>query len=303
MSQNLPSYLNLIERDELNLRVETSFEKLKRCELCPWKCKVDRVNGQLGICQTGELARVHSYGVHKGEEKPIRGWNGSGTIFFSRCNMRCQYCQNSDISQKTSGDLVSAHDLANMMLELQAKGCHNINFVTPSHVVPQLLAAVNLAAQAGLRIPLIYNTGGYDLVETLKLLDGVVDIYMPDMKYGSSQIALNYSKVRNYVQINQAAVREMYQQVGDLSINEEGIATKGLLIRHLVLPNNLAGTEEVIRFIAKEISINTQLNIMKQYTPSYNASQYPKLKRIITALEYNTAINIALQAGLTHLVL
>ncbi len=217
-----------------------------------------------------------------GEEDPLRGWRGSGTIFFSRCNLHCQFCQNADISQTDSGDLAPPHEIAAMMLELQAHGCHNINLVSPSHVVPHILAAVLLAAQAGLVLPLVYNTGGYDSLETLALLDGVVDIYMPDMKFASAQTARHYSKIPNYPQANQAAVREMHRQVGDLQVDGRGIAQRGLLVRHLVLPNDLAGTAEIVRFLAQEISQDTYLNLMDQYHPAFNARQFPRLNRRIT---------------------
>ncbi len=301
MALDAPSYLDLLRDNQLAQRVDQAYEKLKKCSVCAWECQAERLEGKLGICQTGELAWVSSYGPHLGEERPIRGWRGSGTIFFSRCNLRCQYCQNSDISQAYSGRPTTPDEIAEIMLELQAYCCHNINLVSPSHVAPQILAAVNIAAQNGLHIPLVYNTGGYDSLDMLMLLDGVIDIYMPDMKYGSSQIARHYSKIRNYVQVNQAAVREMHRQVGDLQINADCLATRGLLIRHLVLPNNLAGTAEILRFIAEEISINSYLNIMDQYHPAYNAGAYPKLRRKITVEEFQTAIGLAEKAGLTRL--
>jgi putative pyruvate formate lyase activating enzyme len=300
MSDNAPSYLTLLQNNQLSQRVEKAFAKLKQCNVCAWGCQANRLEGKLGICQTGELARVSSYGAHRGEENPISGWRGSGTIFFSRCNMRCQYCQNAEISQTNAGTLMTPDEIAAIMLELQAYGCHNINLVSPSHVAPQILAAVYLAAQQGLRLPLVYNSGGYDSVEMLQLLDGVMDIYMPDMKYGSSQIARHYSKVRNYTQINQAAVKEMHHQVGDLQISEQGLATRGLLIRHLVLPYDLARTEEVVRFIVQEISINTYINIMGQYHPAFNAAQHPKLKRAVTHEEVQSALQLATQAGLSR---
>jgi putative pyruvate formate lyase activating enzyme len=244
---------------------------------------------------------ISSYGPHLGEEDPLRGWRGSGTIFFARCNLRCQYCQNHDISQADNGDKAEPEAIAAIMLELQAAGCHNINLVTPSHVVPQILAAVMIAAQAGLRLPLVYNTGGYDSLASLQLLDGVIDIYMPDMKYASPQTGLRYSKVRDYPKVNQAAVREMHRQVGDLQIDERGLATRGLLVRHLVLPNNLAGTQKVVEFLAEEISPDTYFNLMDQYRPAYKASQYPQLNRRVTQSEYQQALQMALQSGLHRL--
>jgi putative pyruvate formate lyase activating enzyme len=271
------------------------------CDICAWMCGIDRLSGKLGICKTGDLARVSSYGPHFGEEDPLSGRHGSGTIFFSRCNLRCQYCQNHDISQTDSGHEVEPQDLAVMMLELQSRGCHNINFVSPSHVVPQILVGVLIATQAGLQIPLVYNTGGYDSIESLELLDGVIDIYMPDMKYASAQIARHYSKIPHYPQVNQAAVKEMHRQVGDLQVDKDGIATRGLLVRHLVLPHGLAGTQEITRFLAQEISTNTYLNLMDQYRPAYKANQYLKLKRPIKDEEYQEAVKFALDNGLHRL--
>jgi putative pyruvate formate lyase activating enzyme len=244
---------------------------------------------------------VSSYGSHHGEEKPLRGWGGSGTIFFARCNLHCQYCQNYDISQTDDGEEVEPQELASTMLRLQAAGCHNINLVSPSHVAPQILAAVLVAAQAGLRLPLVYNTGGYDSLSTLKLLDGVVDIYMPDMKYADAGIAEQYSQVPNYPEVNRAAVREMHRQVGDLQIDVNGLATHGLLVRHLVLPGGLAGTAQVVRFLAGEISRATYLNVMDQYRPTYCAEGYPELNRRITREEYRSALRMAQQAGLYRL--
>jgi len=296
-----PGYLELAASGELERRVAEANERLARCELCAWECRVDRLSGKLGICRTGARARVSSYGPHLGEEDPLRGWRGSGTIFFTRCNLRCQYCQNADISQADAGYEVDAQDLAAIMLELQANGCHNINLVSPSHVVPQIMAALLVACQAGLRLPLVYNTGGYDALLTLHLLEGIVDIYMPDMKYASAQIARHYSKVPNYPQINQAAVREMHRQVGDLTLDSRGLAIRGLLVRHLVLPNDLAGTAAIVHFIAEQISTRTYLNLMDQYHPTYQASQFPKLNRRVTSKEYQTALQAAHDAGLLRL--
>jgi putative pyruvate formate lyase activating enzyme len=231
----------------------------------------------------------------------LSGWRGSGTIFFSRCNLRCQYCQNADISQADAGQENTPADLATMMLDLQEYGCHNINFVSPSHVAPQILAGVLLAAQAGLRLPLVYNTGGYDSIEMLCLLEGVIDIYMPDMKYSSHPIALHYSRVRDYPRVNQAAVREMHRQVGDLQVDAQGLARRGLIVRHLVLPNGLAGSSEVVRFLAEEVSSSTYLNLMDQYHPAYQASQHPKLKQRLRAGEYSEALALAQAAGLKRL--
>ena len=296
-----PAYLELLDSGELKRRAAVAYEHLSVCDVCAWICPVDRRAGKLGMCRTGERAKISSYGAHLGEEDPLRGWRGSGTIFFSRCNLRCQYCQNFDISQSDVGEEIELVRLAAIMLELQAYGCHNINFVSPSHVVPQILRAVLIAAEAGLRLPLVYNTGGYDSLEMLELLDGVIDIYMPDMKYASAQLAKIYSKASDYPAINQAAVREMYRQVGDLQINGRGLATRGLLVRHLVLPDNLAGSDQIVRFLAEEISSNTYLNLMDQYHPAHKASQYPKLNRRITRHEFEVAVQAARQAGLQRL--
>lgn len=227
--------------------------------------------------------------------------NGSGTIFFAWCSLRCVYCQNWDVSQRGVGREVSADELAGMMLELQAAGCHNINFVTPSHVVAQIIDAVHLAARRGLRLPLVYNTGGYDSPEALALLDGIVDIYMPDLKYGDPDLARRYSKVRDYVAVNEAAVREMHRQVGDLTLDDEGIARRGLLVRHLVLPHGAAGTEHVLAFLANEISRETYLNLMDQYRPCYRAHDYPELDRRLTPQEYRQARLAAARLGLNRL--
>jgi putative pyruvate formate lyase activating enzyme len=296
------SYLKLFHSGELNKRVHEAHRRLANCDLCARYCHVNRlVTIEGAVCRIGERAVLHSFGAHHGEEDVLRGWNGSGTMFFSWCNLRCVFCQNWEISQKGIGRAVEPNEIASMMLELQEQGCHNINFVSPSHVVAQVLAAVNIAADKGLCLPLVYNTGGYDSLEALALLDGVIDIYMPDMKYGDSSIARNYSKVRNYVEINQAAVKEMHRQVGDLVLDEKGLARRGLLVRHLVLPENLAGTEKVLDFIAHEISRDTYLNLMDQYRPCYRADEYPPLNRPITMEEYRAAVALAKHYGLQRL--
>ncbi len=297
-----PAYVRLLHSGELAQRVSQGLEHLGRCDLCARYCRIDRYATTDGaVCRTGRQAVVHSFGAHHGEERPLRGWRGSGTIFFSWCNLRCIFCQNWEISQKGIGAEVDAETLAGMMLQLQEQGCHNINLVTPSHVVAQILEAVLAAAREGLRLPLVYNTGGYDSPEALALLDGVVDIYMPDMKYGDSESARRYSRVRDYWEINQAAVREMHRQVGELRIDADGIAQRGLLVRHLVLPEDLANTEKVLAFIAGEISPNTYVNVMGQYHPCYRASDVPPLDRPITAEEYRRAREAATRHGLTRL--
>jgi putative pyruvate formate lyase activating enzyme len=294
------SYLELLENGQLTERVQEAEALFTHCTCCGWECRLDR-RVKVGICRTGVQARLASYGPHMGEEAPLRGWRGSGTIFFAGCNLRCQYCQNDDISQTRGGEEVTPQKLAAVMLELQRSGCHNINFVSPTHVIFSILAAVEIAARNGLTIPLVYNTGGYDTLEALRLLDGVIDIYMPDMKYASAQIGLKYSKVRNYPQLNRAAVKEMHRQVGDLQLDENGLARRGLLVRHLVLPHGLAGTEEIVGFLVAEISPNTYLNVMDQYHPAWLAKQYSRLSRRITTEEYRQAVELARQAGLARL--
>jgi putative pyruvate formate lyase activating enzyme len=296
-----PAYLQLLINGELRDRVARAYEHLSVCDVCAWNCDVDRRGGQVGVCRTGARAKVSSYGPHLGEEDPLRGWRGSGTIFFTRCNLKCQFCQNHDISQTDAGYEVKPEQLASIMLELQAHECHNINFVSPSHVVPQIMAAVTIAAEAGLRLPLVYNSGGYDSMAMLELLDGVIDIYMPDMKYADAEIARRYSKTRDYPQVNQSAVREMHRQVGDLYINREGLALRGLLVRHLVLPENLAGTHKIVKFLSTEISPDTYLNLMDQYRPAYKAHYFPELNRRVTSQEYKAAVRMAQDAGLYRL--
>ena len=294
------AYRQLHRSGALRERAEQAREHERECDLCARYCRVDR-SERLGGCRTGLKALVASYGPHHGEENPLRGQRGSGTIFFSWCNLRCQYCQNADISQSPAGREVESEELAAMMLELQRKGCHNINFVSPSHVIAEILEALVIAAEAGLNIPLVYNTGGYDSPEALALLDGVIDIYMPDMKYADRFIARRLSKIGNYPAINRSAVGEMHRQVGDLELGERGVAQRGLLVRHLVLPENLAGTEEIVRFLAEEISTNTYLNLMDQYRPAYRATMYPPLDRPLTPKEYSDAAIMAQQAGLNRL--
>jgi len=296
-----PVYRRLLESGEAHQRIEQAYAHLQACDVCPLRCGVNRLAGERGMCKTGARAQVSSFGAHLGEEQPLRGWAGSGTIFFARCNLRCVFCQNFEISQVGNGREVEPMELAEIMLRLQAAGCHNINLVSPTHVVPQIIAAVLIAAQAGLRLPLVYNSGGYDSLDMLALLDGIVDIYMPDMKYGDSEIARRFSRVPRYVEVNRAAVREMQRQVGDLQMDEQGIARRGLLVRHLVLPNQLAGTEKVLRFLADEISKNVYLNLMDQYYPAYQAHNYPGLNRPITSQEYQEAVAIARQLGLNRL--
>lgn len=269
--------------------------------MCPRKCLADRIAGQTGKCRTGDEAIVSSYGPHYGEEAPLVGRGGSGTIFFTHCNLECLYCQNYNISQLGDGDRTSAEKIAGIMLHLQENGCHNINLVSPTHVVPFILDAVQIAAAKGLQIPLVYNTGGYDSLETLQLLERVVDIYMPDMKYADAGVAEKLSGIKDYPSVNRAAVKEMHRQVGDLTMDEHGVAVRGLLVRHLVLPGNLAGTEGVVRFLAGEVSPETYLNIMAQYHPDFRAMTVPALSRSITPEEYKEAMECARRYGIRRL--
>jgi len=262
---------------------------------------VNRLAGDVGKCRTPREAIVSSYGPHFGEEAPLVGRHGSGTIFFTNCDLRCLFCQNFSISQLGEGQKVSKEELADMMLSLQAKGCHNINLVSPTHVVPQVLEALELAVESGLHLPLVYNSGGYDSVETLRILDGIVDIYMPDMKYDDEETARELSGIENYPEVNKAAIKEMRRQTGDLEINEEGVAQRGLLVRHLVLPHGLAGTKGIVNFISKEISRNTYINIMDQYHPCYKAFQIPGLGRRISPTEFREALSLAQKAKLSRL--
>jgi putative pyruvate formate lyase activating enzyme len=301
MSASQVSYNELLLSGEFENRVIESHKHFATCDICALNCSVNRRQGEMGICRTGVIANVSSFGPHFGEEEPIKGSRGSGTIFFARCNLRCQYCQNYSISQTDTGRGVKPEELSSIMLELQNMGCHNINFVSPSHVVPQIIAGVFIAAQIGLKIPLVYNTGGYDSLAMLILLDGIIDIYMPDMKYADAQIGKKFSKIPNYPEINQTAIKEMHRQVGDLQINSKGIATRGLLIRHLVLPNNLAGTDKIVSFLANKISSNTYLNIMDQYHPSYRSNNFPEINRRISVDEYQQAVQWARTAGLNRL--
>ena len=298
----VPAYRALHRRGQLAERARQAFDRLRDCDLCARYCHVDRhVTTKGAVCRTGRFARVASYGPHHGEEAPLSGWCGSGTIFFACCSLRCEYCQNWEISQRRAGEEVSAKDLAVMMLELETAGCHNINLVTPSHVVAQVLEAVTIAAEAGLRLPLVNNSGGYDSPEALALLDGVIDIYMPDMKYGDSAKARRFSHVRDYVRVNRAAVRAMHRQVGDLVLDHDGIARRGLLVRHLVLPEGAADTESVLAFIADEISSRTYINLMDQYRPCHRADEVPPLDRPLRRAEYECARSAARAVGLVRL--
>ncbi|MGC8742323.1 MAG: radical SAM protein [Verrucomicrobiia bacterium] len=299
-----PSYLTLARTGELKLRARKALEILSSCVLCPHKCGINRLEDSPGFCKMGRYAFVASYFPHTGEEDCIKGWRGSGTIFFSGCNLQCVFCQNWDISHYRSGEPVDANGLARIMMELQKSGCHNINLVTPTHIVPQILEALDAAVEMGLRLPIVYNTGGYDSVDTLKLLDGVVDIYMPDFKVWDENIAARLLNSPDYPEIARNAIKEMHRQVGDLVIDENGIARRGLLLRHLVMPSNLAGTKQICEWIAKEISTHTYINLMNQYHPdgdvifSRSNLVYKELARLVTREEYQKAFEYAKNAGL-----
>ena len=297
-----PAYLNLLTNGELEKRVAQGQACLASCCLCPWNCKIDRLGGRKGVCQAGAKARVASWGAQMDAEPVLSGQNGSGAVFFSRCNLRCSFCQNAEISQADAGEELAAAEIAQIFLSLQAAGCHNLSLVTPSHVVPQILSALLIAARAGLRLPLVYNTGGYDSLDTLRLLDGVIDIYLPDMKFGDTANARLLAGCKDYPGVNQAAVLEMHRQVGFLQLNENGIATRGLIVRHLVLPNHLSGTRGVAQFLAHQVSPDVAGNLMAQYQPAYKATAIAALRRPITPAEYRAARLDAQKAGLRRLI-
>jgi putative pyruvate formate lyase activating enzyme len=294
----LPLYLEKLNLVELKNRSEILKQLLAECRICPNECAINRLEGETGNCNSTDEVVISSYGPHYGEEPELVGIYGSGTIFFTNCNMACIYCQNYDISQLGLGKKISIEELSDIMISLQRRGCHNINFVTPTHFVPQIVDALIIAIEKGLEIPLVYNSGGYESVETLRLLEDIIDIYMPDIKYSNDEIASRLSGVKNYWNVIRAAVKEMYRQVGNLHIDRKGIAKRGLLIRHLVLPDNLSGSEKVIDFIADEISKDSYVNIMDQYHPAFKASENDKLNRRINPDEYEKVIAYAKQKGL-----
>lgn len=296
-----PVYLRCYREGILEERAEKARSILEKCQLCPRKCGVNRLRGEKGICKTGRQAEVSSYGPHFGEERPLVGNGGSGTIFMTNCSLLCVFCQNYEISHLGEGYQVTPEILAAMMVDLQTQGCHNINFVTPTHVVPQIMAALLKAIPYGLNVPLVYNSSGYEEVETLKLLDGIFDIYMPDFKFWDSDRAKRYCNAPDYPEKARLALKEMHRQVGDLQLDSRGIATRGLLVRHLVMPENVAGTKEIVNFIAEEISKNTYVNIMNQYRPCGKAFEYKEIARPITQKEYIMALQWASEAGLKRL--
>lgn len=295
-----PAYLKSFEPGKLQRRVEEAVASLRKCRVCPWNCEIDRLANQTKVCRTGRYARVGSYFPHFGEEGCLRGWNGSGTIFFAWCNLRCVFCQNFDLSQQGAGREVRPDELARMMLALQAKGCHNINLVTPEHVVPQILEALPMAIQGGLRLPIVYNTSAYDSLGSLQQMDGIVDIYMPDFKFWGPELAKRYVKAKDYPEAARVALKEMHRQVGPLRFDRHGLAKRGVLVRHLVMPDGIAGTQEIMRFLATELSPDTYVNIMAQYRPAgkVSAELYSAINRMIAPTEYEAAIRTAYEEGL-----
>ena len=292
----MPNYVSLSD-DEFNSKIESLWDMQKSCNLCRHRCKVNRLENELGVCESGTKVKISSYNPHFGEEKCLVGSNGSGTIFISNCSMNCVYCQNSEISQQGLGRFRGINDVADIMLDLQDKGVNNINWVSPTHFAPQLVKALKEAKDEGLKIPIVYNTGGFDSLELIKKLNNLIDIYMPDIKYGSDEKGLKFSNAPNYWSNIRKVIKEMHDQVGNLII-EDGIAEKGLLIRHLVLPNKIAKSERILEFIAKEISLDTYVNIMDQYYPSYKAQDYKSLNRGITRSEYIGVTQKARDLGL-----
>jgi putative pyruvate formate lyase activating enzyme len=295
-----PKYITLFLSGKLGDRAEQLVRRLGTCDLCPQNCRVNRLKNELGLCKTGRWPLVSSYNLHFGEEPPISGHRGSGTIFFANCNLACVFCQNYTLSQRGEGTEVTIEQLAEMMLSLQGTGAHNINFVSPSHVIAQIVEALVIAIRKGLEIPLVYNSGGYDSLATLQLLEDIIDIYMPDAKYGTVQSAIKYSHAKDYVAVNQAALTEMERQVGVLKLDDEHVAYRGLLVRHLVLPNGLADSEKVFKFIAEKVSKNTYISLMSQYFPANQANRFPELSRRILPEEYDAAASAMLNAGLVN---
>jgi putative pyruvate formate lyase activating enzyme len=297
-----PGYLSLYRSGELHRRAEALEARLAHCDLCPRNCGVNRLEGELGFCRSGSLSIVASICAHHGEEPPLSGMKGSGAVFFGNCNMRCVYCQNHQISQdrrRLRGQETDCKSLAQQLLYLQdVLGCHNINFVSPSHFVPQMVRAVLEAIPLGLHLPLVYNTSGYDSLETVKMLDGIVDVYLPDIRYADNKAARKYSHAPDYVEHARAAIKEMWRQVGGLVIDEEGVAQRGLLIRHLILPEGLAGSKESLTWLAQEISPDVYLSVMAQYYPAHRASRFPALARRITRAEYDYVVALLGRLGM-----
>lgn len=293
-----PSYLEAYNSGKLNTVIEKTFDMLASCCMCPRRCRVNRLKGEKGFCKTGLKPGVYSFMPHHGEEPPISGRRGSGTIFFSHCNMACVYCQNYEFSQLEKGREVEFEELADFMLQLQDIGAHNINLVTPTHIMPQILKALIMAIPKGLKIPIVYNSGGYELSEIIKLLDGIVDIYLPDMRYIDAQMAIKYSQAPDYPRYNQASLKEMHRQVGVANMDKNGIIKTGLIIRHLILPNRISGTDRIMQFIAEGLSADSYISLMSQYLPYNQAAQFPEISRRITHDEYEDAKTAMQKYGL-----
>jgi putative pyruvate formate lyase activating enzyme len=302
---SFPAYLDTWASGELQRRAEEAVASLAQCKVCPRDCEIDRLRDEKAVCKVGRKARVASYFEHFGEEDCLRGWNGSGTIFFSWCNLKCVFCQNWETSNEGAGEEVGAAELSQMMLELQQRGCHNINFVTPEHVVPQILEALPSAIERGLRLPIVYNTSSYDSLESLRLMEGVVDIYMPDFKYWDVQRSARLLKAKDYPERARAAVREMHRQVGDLRIGDDGLAHRGVLIRHLVMPGALEDTAEIMNWLATELGPDTYVNIMDQYQPdglvAREPQRYPEIARPLKQREHLEALRLTRAAGLSRI--
>lgn len=294
------SYLNL-EIEEIEKKVILLFEKLKSCDICGWECGINRYL-RTSHCRSGIELKISSFGPHFGEERIISGNRGSGTIFFTNCSLKCVYCQNYDISQIGNGYLISIEELSEIMLKLQKMGCHNINLVTPTHFLPQIIKSISIAIKKGLNIPFVYNCGGYENVIVLKILEGIIDIYMPDAKYGDNEKGKKYSGIPDYWDKCKKALIEMKRQVGDIILDDEGVAKKGLLIRHLVLPNDISSTENVLKFIRDNLGENTWVSLLSQYHPEYKGYNYPELARRITYEEYNRAVEITQKLGLKNVI-
>jgi len=289
----IPSYINLFEKGELEQRIRLLKEFLQECRLCPRQCRVNRLNGEVGYCEAGSELMISSAFPHFGEERPLVGYHGSGTIFLTHCNLRCVFCQNYDISHMGRGEPITPTEMARAMLRLQEMGCHNINFVTPTHYAPQILESILEAIPMGLQLSIVYNCSGYESIEVIKLLEGVIDIYMPDAKYMDEGYSKRFSNAPDYPEVLRKVLKEMHRQVGDLTINSMGIAERGLLIRHLVMPRDVSSSEAILKFIAEEISVHSYVNIMDQYRPEYQSNDYPEISRRITHKEYLETVRAA----------
>src|SRR3990172_4804553 len=296
-----PAYLRTYREGRLKEKVERALASLADCTVCPRDCHINRLADKFGVCKVGRLARVSAFSPHFGEEDVLRGWRGSGTIFFSWCNLRCIFCQNFETSQIGEGEVVTPRELARMMLQLQDEGCHNVNFVTPEHVVPQILEALPHAIEMGLRLPVVYNTSAYDSLESIELMEGIVDIYMPDFKLWDREHARMYLLAPDYPEAARRVVKAMHQQVGELVVDENALALRGVLVRHLVMPGLLGDTREIMGFLARELSRDTYVNVMDQYYPAWKAkteAKYAEINRHIDEAELETAFGYAREAGL-----